>query len=82
MTRDMRTRWCYPKYHTGTSPHCLVNTGGNVNFLGTRNLVYPEGCFSMEIRYNLSMTVMPQVALTMTPCCCFIANNDLLEDPF
>ena len=27
-------------YIPGTTPHCLVSTEGNVNFLGTRNLVY------------------------------------------
>ena len=26
-------------YIPGTKPHCLVSTEGNVNFLGTRNLV-------------------------------------------
>ena len=30
-------------YIPGTTPHCLVSTEGNVNFLGTRNLVY-LGC--------------------------------------
>ena len=27
----------------GTTPHCLVSTGGDVNILGTRNLVYSSG---------------------------------------
>ena len=27
----------------GTTPHCLVSTEGNVNFLGTRSLVYRDG---------------------------------------
>ena len=27
-------------YHAGITSHCLVNTGGNVNFLKTRSLVY------------------------------------------
>ena len=27
-------------YIPGTTPHCFVSTEGNVNFLGTRNLVY------------------------------------------
>ena len=27
-------------YIPGTTPHCWVSTEGNVNFLGTRNLVY------------------------------------------
>ena len=26
-------------YIPGTKPHCLVSTEGNVNFLGTRNIV-------------------------------------------
>ena len=29
-------------YIPGTTPHCLVSTEGNVNFLGPRNLVYVE----------------------------------------
>ena len=29
-------------YIAGTTPHCLVSTEGNVNCLGTRNLVYPD----------------------------------------
>ena len=29
-------------YIPGTTPHCLVSTAGNVNFLGTRNLVYKD----------------------------------------
>ena len=31
-------------YIPGTTPHCLVSTEGNVNFLGTRNLVYTACC--------------------------------------
>ena len=38
--RDLRIRWCHLSTKPGTTPHCLVSTEGNVNFLGTRNLVY------------------------------------------
>ena len=34
-----RTRWSHLPTIPGTTPHCLVSTEGNVNFLGTRNLV-------------------------------------------
>ena len=37
--RDRRIRWCHLSTIPGTTPHCLVSTGGDVNFLGTRNLV-------------------------------------------
>ena len=30
-----------------TPPHCLVSTEGNVNFLGTRNIVYSAICTLM-----------------------------------
>ena len=36
---DLRTRWCHLSTIPGTTPHCLVSTGGDVNFLETRNLV-------------------------------------------
>ena len=39
--RDLRIRWCHLSTIPGTTPHYLVGTEGNVNFLGTRNLVYP-----------------------------------------
>ena len=38
--RDLRIMWCHLSTIPGTTPHCLVSTGGDVNFLGTRNLVY------------------------------------------
>ena len=41
--RDLRIRWCHLSTIPGTTPHCLVSTEGNVNFLGTRNLVYLQG---------------------------------------
>ena len=31
----MRIRWCHLSTIPGTTPHCLVSTGGDVNFLGT-----------------------------------------------
>ena len=37
--RDPRIRWCHLSTIPGSTPHCLVSTEGNVNFLGTRNLV-------------------------------------------
>ena len=37
--RDLRIRWSELSTIPGTTPHCLVSTEGNVNFLGTRNLV-------------------------------------------
>ena len=37
---DLRIRWCHLSTIPGTTPHCLVSTEGNINFLGTRNLVY------------------------------------------
>ena len=39
-SRDRRSRWCHLSIIPGTTPHCLVSTEGNVNFLGTRKLVY------------------------------------------
>ena len=33
--------WCHLSTIPGITPHCLVSTEGNVDFLGTRNLVYP-----------------------------------------
>ena len=39
-SRDRRSRWCHLPIIPGTTPHCLVSTEGNVNCLGTRNLVY------------------------------------------
>ena len=36
-SRDGRTRWYHLSTIPGTTPHCLDNTGGNVNFLGTRS---------------------------------------------
>ena len=44
-SRDRRTRWCPLSTIPSTTPHCLVNTEGNVNCLGTRSLVY-TGCCS------------------------------------
>ena len=38
--RGLRIRWCHLSTIPGTAPHCLVSTEGDVNFLGTRNLVY------------------------------------------
>ena len=35
-----RTRWCHLSTVPGTTPHCLIRTEWNVNFLGTRSLVY------------------------------------------
>ena len=29
-----------PSIIAGNTPHCLVNAEGNVNFLGTRSLIY------------------------------------------
>ena len=46
--RDLSIRWCDLSTIPGTTPHCLVSTEGNVNFLGTRNLVYKGGCSSPE----------------------------------
>ena len=37
--RDLRIRWCHLSTIPGTTPDCLVSTGGDVNLLGTRNLV-------------------------------------------
>ena len=45
--RDLRIRWCHLSTIPGTTPHCLVSTGGDVNCLGTRNLV--QGCPSCRI---------------------------------
>ena len=39
-SRDRRIRWCHLSTIPGTTSHCLVSTEGNVDFLGTRNLVY------------------------------------------
>ena len=42
--RDLRIRWFHLSTIPGTTPHCLVSTEGNVNFLGMRNLiVYTTG---------------------------------------
>ena len=42
---DLRIRWCHLSTIPGTTPHCLVSTGGDVNFLETRNLVYQTPCW-------------------------------------
>ena len=34
------TRWCHLSTITVTIPHCLVNSEGNINFLGTMSLVH------------------------------------------
>ena len=52
--RDLRIRWCHLSTIPGTTPHCLVSTGGDVNFLGTRNLVY-RGVYSIP-RESLTCT--------------------------
>ena len=39
-SRDRRKQVVPSIYISGTTPHCLVSTVGNVNFLGTRDLVY------------------------------------------
>ena len=36
-SRDGRIRWCHTPTIPGTTPHCLVNTIGDVNSLGTRS---------------------------------------------
>ena len=38
-SRDKRIRWWHLSTIPGSTPHCLVNTEGNVTFLGTRKLV-------------------------------------------
>ena len=38
--KPLEIRWCHLCTIPGTTPHCLVNTEGNINFLGTTNLVY------------------------------------------
>ena len=43
-------------YIPGTTPHCLVSTEGNVNFLGTRNLVY-DIAKSAKLLLRLMVTV-------------------------
>ena len=40
----MRIRWRHLSTIPGTTPHCLVSTEGNVNVIGTRNLVYAKYC--------------------------------------
>ena len=37
-----RARWCHLSTIPGTTPHCLVNTDGNVNLLGTRSLAFTD----------------------------------------
>ena len=37
--RYLRIRWCHLSTIPDTRAHCLGSTEGNVNFLGTRNLV-------------------------------------------
>ena len=56
-SRDSRTRWCHLSTLPGTILHCLVNTEGSANFLGTRSLVYskqrctyPRLCTSLALR--------------------------------
>ena len=37
-SRDRRTRWCHLPTIPGTTLHCLVDIGGDVNSIGTRRL--------------------------------------------
>ena len=65
--RDLKIRWCHLSTIPGTRPHCLVSTGGDVNFLETRNLVYIRLCaasFSVSLGWS----------------CVWVAKN-LGEDP-
>ena len=50
--RDLRIRWYHLSTIPGTTPHCLVSTGGDVNFLGTRNLVYDDICANISDRLS------------------------------
>ena len=47
---DLRIRWCHLSTIPGTTTHCLVSTEGNVNILGTRNLVYHLQCLNTQCR--------------------------------
>ena len=49
-------------YIPGTTPHCLVITEGNVNFLGTRNLVYSNALDHTAIK-ELTFTAGRGVAV-------------------
>ena len=40
-------------YIPGTTPHCLVSTEGNVNFLGTRNLVWGARYCNQQAKADL-----------------------------
>ena len=42
MTLRDRTMWCHLSTIPGITPHCWVNTEGNINSLRTRSLVYTE----------------------------------------
>ena len=48
ISMDRRTRWCHLSTITGTTPHCLVSTEGNMNFWGTRDLVYIESILRVQ----------------------------------
>ena len=47
---DLRIRWRHLSTVHGTAPHCLVSTGGDVNFLETRNLVYKLSGVEWKLR--------------------------------